>query len=225
MKTIKRIAASACCKRAGAAFGLITVLLATGCSILPQPPARADVYDLGPGLMQPVGADRRAPLPPIALAEVGTVGMPEGSSALLYRLAYANAQQLRPYTQARWSQPPAALLQQALRDRLGERRAVLSGDDGMALQLPQGRLPAVLRVELEEFSQVFSARDASSALVRARAVLADATAAGETLLAQRVFIAQRPAATPDAAGGAKALAEAAAQVAGEVADWVEQSGR
>lgn len=225
MNTIENIAASAGRTGAKAIFGLIFAALAAGCSVLPEPPVRADVYDFGPGPLQHAPSDRRAPLPPIALGEVATVGLPEGSSALLYRLAYANAQQLRPYAQARWSQPPAALLQQALRQRLGERRVVLSGDDGMAVQLDQGRLPAVLRVELEEFSQVFGSPDASEGLVRLRAMLSDAGRGGETLVAQRVFVVRRPAATPDAPGGAKALAEAAAQAADELAAWVEQTGR
>ena len=82
-----------------------------------------------------------------------------------------------------------------------------------------------VRLALEEFSHVFGAPQASAGLVRVRAVLADASTAGETLVAQRVFVARRDAATPDAAGGAKALADAAAQVAEELAAWVEQSGR
>ena len=226
MKTSETIAASACRKGARAVFCMMLAALAAGCSVLPAPPVRADVYDFGPGPMQPAGdAQAAAPLAPIVLAAVDTVGMPEGSSALLYRLAYANAQQLRPYTQARWSQPPADLLAQALRERLGQRRMVLSGDGGAALQLDQIRQASVLRVQLEEFSQIFSSPDASTGLVRVRAMLADAGPAGEALQAQRVFIARRPAATPDAAGGARALAEAAAQVADELANWVQQQGR
>ena len=223
--TIKKIAASAYQISAKAIFCLASLALVAGCSILPEPPVRADVYDFGPGPLPAPGPAASAPLPPIALAEVTATGLPEGSTALLYRLAYTNAQQLRPYTQARWSLPPAVLLHQAVRERLGQRRAVLSGDDGMAVLLERGRMPSVLRLELEEFSHVFGAPQASAGLVRVRAVLADASTAGETLVAQRVFVARRDAATPDAAGGAKALADAAAQVAEELAAWVEQSGR
>lgn len=223
--TIKKIAGIACCVSVKAIFGLISMALVAGCSILPEPPARADVYDFGPGPLQAPGAKASQALPPIALAEVNATGLPEGSTALLYRLAYSNAQQLRPYTQARWSLPPAVLLHQAVRERLGERRAVLSGDEGMALLLDKGRLPTVLRLELEEFSHVFSSPQASAGLVRVRAVLADAGVAGETLVAQRVFVARRDAATPDAAGGAQALSDAAAQVASELAAWVAQTGR
>ncbi|AVO49161.1 hypothetical protein C6568_07725 [Melaminivora suipulveris] len=225
MKTIKNIAIHACLTPAGRLFGLISLSVAlAGCSVLPKPPARADVYDFGPG-GAPAAAPAAQALPPLALADIEATGLPEASSALLYRLAYANAQQLQPYTQARWSQPPAVLVQQALREQLGQRRAVLSGDDGLAMLAGRGQMPTVLRVQLEEFSQVFDAPSQSHALVHLRALLADAGTRGETLVAQRLFVVRQPAATPDAAGGARALAEAAAQAAVQLAAWVQDSGR
>ncbi|WP_019372888.1 ABC-type transport auxiliary lipoprotein family protein, partial [Melaminivora alkalimesophila] len=127
--------------------------------------------------------------------------------------------------QARWSQPPAVLLQQALRASLGSQRAVLSGDDGLALLTGPGQMPTVLRAQLEEFSHVFHSPQQSSGVLQLRVLVADASAAGETLVAQRLFMVEQPAATPDAAGGAQALAEAARQVATQVAHWLEQLGR
>lgn len=222
MKTIKNIAVSAYGISAGAIF--VAAFLA-GCSALPAPPSRPVHYDFGPGAMAPVPADRRAPLPPLALADVEAPGVAEGSTAVLYRLAYAEARQLRPYTQARWSQPPAQLVQQRLRDQLGQRRAVLTAESGAAQARASGKLPVVLRVELEEFSQVFTSATESAGLVRLRATLAEPAAAGEILLGQRVFIVQRPAASADAAGGTRALAEATDQVAHELTQWLEQLGR
>ncbi|MBP3979569.1 membrane integrity-associated transporter subunit PqiC [Acidovorax sp. JG5] len=222
MKTIKIIAVSAYGISAGAIF--VAAFLA-GCSALPAPPSRPVHYDFGPGAMAPVPADRRAPLPPLALADVEAPGLAEGSTAVLYRLAYAEARQLRPYTQARWSQPPAQLVQQHLRDQLGQRRAVLTAESGAAQARASGKLPVVLRVELEEFSQVFTSATESAGLVRLRATLAEPAQAGETLLGQRVFIVQRPAASADAAGGTRALAEATDQVAHELTQWLEQLGR
>ena len=222
MKTIKNIAVSAYGISAGAIF--VAAFLA-GCSALPAPPSRPVHYDFGPGAMAPVPADRRAPLPPLALADVEAPGLAEGSTAVLYRLAYAEARQLRPYTQARWSQPPAQLVQQHLRDQLGQRRAVLTAESGAAQARASGKLPVVLRVELEEFSQVFTSATESAGLVRLRATLAEPAAAGEILLGQRVFIVQRPAASADAAGGTRALAEATDQVAHELTQWLEQLGR
>lgn len=224
MNTIKNIAFRAHHSSVSAVFCLMLASLLAGCSALPEAPARATVYDFGPGALQAAAAPG-APLPTLVLAEVASSGVADSSSALLYRLAYANVQQLRPYGQARWSQPPAALLQQLLRERLGRERIVLPPSQAAMQQPVQGRLPSVLRVQLEEFSQVFSSADASAGVVRLRAVLADVDSAGETRLAQRVFVAQRPAATADAAGGAQALAEASAQLADELAAWVQQQGR
>jgi len=222
MKTIKTIAASVF--KSGAT-GIFTAIFLAGCTALPSPPSRPLQYDFGPGAMAPVPADRRAPLPPLALADVEAPGLVEGSTAVLYRLAYADARQLRPYSQARWSQPPVQLVQQRLRDLLGQRRAVLTAESGAAQARAGGKLPTVLRLELEEFSQVFTSATESKGLVRLRATLAEPAATGETLLGQRVFIVQRPATSADAAGGTRALAEATDQLAQELVQWMEQLGR
>ena len=219
MKAIKTIALGSI--KSWAAALLVATALA-GCAALPSPPSRPVHYDFGPGAMAPAPSDRRAPLPPLALADVEAPGLAEGSTALLYRLAYADARQLRPYTQARWSQPPAQLVQQRLRDQLGQRRAVLTAMGGAAQARVGGKWPVVLRVDLEEFSQVFTSPTESAGLVRLRATLAEPAAAGEVLLGQRVFIVQRPAASADAAGGSRALAEATDQVAHELVQWLEQ---
>ena len=224
MKTIKTIAVNA--RRTGvkSGFCLMLAALLLGCSALPQAPPRATVYDFGPGAVQAAAMPPGAPLAPLVLLDLGGAGATEGST-LLYRLAYANAQQLRPYSQARWSQPPAALVQQALRERLGRERIVLSASQAALQQPDQGRLPSVLRVQLEEFSQVFSSAQDSAGVVRLRAVLADAGMSGETLVAQRVFTVRQPASSADADGGAQALAEASAQLADALAAWVRQQGR
>lgn len=219
----KRIATRACLAGVRASFGLIFVFGLAACSSLPQPPVRAEVYDFGPGLVSAsasasatAGTARAALILAPAADEMATT-----DSALYYRLAYANAQQLRPYALARWSQPPTELLTRALRERLGRDGAVLSAQDA-GLSVAGGGAPDVLRVRLEEFSQVFDTPEASHALVRVRASLVNSADGQERLRGQRVFVVQRAAATPDAAGGARALADAAAQVADELAQWLAQ---
>ena len=70
---------------------------------------------------------------------------------MLYRLLYADAQQLQPYALARWSMPPADLLRQRLADTLGQRRTLLGPDAGTAAGLATGTAsPATLRLTLEE---------------------------------------------------------------------------
>lgn len=218
MNAIKKIAGSALQHCAKGGFALVCAMGMVACSSLPQPPVRSDVYDFGPGQVGAAAAPRaRAALvlPPVAMDNQSA-----SDTALYYRLAYANAQLLRPYSLARWSQSPALLLTQALRARLGQDGAVLSVGT-VALAPSGGRLPGVLRVELEEFSQVFDSPQASHALLRARASLLANAEAGEQLQAQKLFVVQRSAATPDAAGGARALADAAAQLADELAQWLD----
>ncbi len=229
--TMKNIAVSAYPSSARATFGSIFVVLAlvlAGCSALPSPPSRPVQYDLGPSPVADAPAERLAPLPPLALADLDAPGLPDGSNAVLYRLAHAQAQQLRPYSLARWSQPPAQLVQQRLREQLGQRRAILKAEDAaaQARDIAQGgRLPTLLRVELEEFSHIFSSATESAGVVRLRATLFDVTRAGESLRGHQVFTVRAAARSADAAGGVAALADASNQAALQVAQWVEQLGR
>ena len=220
MNALKKIAASA---RPVSAVATFAAIFLAGCSALPQPPVRPVLYDLGPGQLAP--AAEQPPLPALALADVQSAGPVDGSTAVHYRLAYADARQLRPYQSARWSQPPAQLLEQRLRAVLGERRAVLRADKAL-IAARQGQAPtAVLRVELEEFSQIFTSEQGSTGVVRLRATLVEPTPTGEQLLGQRLFVAQQAATSADAAGGTRALAEATQQAAQALAQWLEQQGR
>ena len=216
-------------KRLAALTVVAVAALLGGCSssLLPKPPQRADIYDFGPGQMQaaqPRDASQTS-LAPIALADFSAAGVPDGRTAVFYRLAYSNAQLLYPYIHARWSETPATLMQQAVRDRLTPRRAVIYGDQNVDQQIKGGKSPVIVRAEVEEFSHVFQSPSESVGLVRVRVSLVESLKAGDELLAQHVFVAQRPAQTQDAAGGTKALSEAALQVADEIAQWVVTSGR
>lgn len=205
--------------RAKAIFPLIFLAL-TGCGAL-QPGQRPLVYDFGPGALAPVSANRMADLPALALAGVQAVSALD-NTAVWYRLAYSDAQQLRPYAYARWSMAPAELLRQRLRDQLGQRRAVLNPADGVLAT----RQPLTLRVELEEFSQIFDTAATSVGLVRVRATLGQAgpgVGSSERLVAQRSFVVQRPSPSLDAPGGVRALTAAADAVIQDIDQWVQQT--
>lgn len=192
-----------------------------GCAITDKP-VRAAVYDFGPGAH---AADApAAALPPLTLAEV-EANPALDSTAVVYRLAYSDVQQLRPYAQARWSMPPAQLVRQRLRAHLGQQRAVLSPGEGVVLSSKAaGVEPGVrlLRIELEEFSQVFESAAESNGLLRLRATVVLPTPAGEKLLAQRLFALQRPAPSADAAGGVRALTAATDAAVQELGQWLQQ---
>jgi len=187
-----------------------------GCSAL-QPKPRATVHDFGPGPVTTVATTRMAPLPALVLADAEASAALD-SNAVLYRLTYSDAQQLRPYSLARWSMAPAQLLQQRLREHLGQRRAVLNAALGLAADKPA----KVLHLELDEFSQLFETAERSSGLVRVRATLGQGGQGVERLVAQRSFIVQRPATSADAAGGVRALTEATDAAIAEIALWLLQ---
>jgi cholesterol transport system auxiliary component len=194
---------------------LISLALA-GCT-LPGKRLPGVVYDFGPGAVRSLPAHRMAPLPALALGEVRASPALDGT-AVLYRLAYSDAQQLKPYAQARWSMAPAQLVRQRLSEHLGQRRALLSpGDVG-----PAGTpTPPTLRVELEEFSQLFETPTASVGLLRLRATVVQPGPGGEQLVAQRSVIVQQPAPTADASGGVRALTAATDAAMQELALWLQ----
>ncbi len=197
-------------RRARLALAFCALGLLLSCTALPDKPERPAVYDFGPGALSAAAASTPT-LPPLTLAEVEAPASLD-SNAMLYRLLYADAAQLRPYALARWSMPPAQLLRQRLRDGLEGQRAVLNGSSST-----EG---ALLRIELEEFAQLFGSPDHSVGLVRLRATLVRIDSRGERLLGQRRFVAQRPAASADAPGGVQALARATDAAVQELAQWL-----
>ena len=227
-------------------LALPVFLVLTGCSALPDKPTRPTVYDFGPGAVVTQPSHRMAPLPTVALDEVQASAALD-STAVLYRLAYADAQALKPYAQARWSMTPAQLVRQRLREHLGLRRAVLSSGEGSAPSAAGANgaanaspttnpttsptpntatslaaTPILLRVELEEFSQLFESATASTGLLRLRATAVQASSRGEKLLGQRSIIVQRPAPSADAAGGVRALTAATDAAVEEIDQWLQQ---
>jgi cholesterol transport system auxiliary component len=209
----------ACSIRAGALFGLIFLAL-SGCGTL-KPDARPTIYDFGPGPLASLPAQPSPPLPALAFVGVQATSALD-STAVLYRLNYSDSQQLRPYTQARWSMPPAEMLRQRTREQLGRRRPVLNPTDGVVAAAP----PLILRLELEEFSQLFDSPNSSVGLIRLRATLGQTNARGpgpEQLVAQRSFVVQHPSATQDARGGVRALSVAVDTVIQELEAWVQQN--
>lgn len=217
------------------AFAVLGVL--GGCSALPDKPTRAALYDFGLAAV-PVAAPQAASGPPLALEDISTPGGALDNTAVLYRLGYADVQQLRPYALARWAMPPAQLLRQRLKERIGQNRPVFNAGEGVALERSASAAragvatpattasttaanPLLLRVELEEFSQLFDAPASSQGVVRLRATLVALTPGGERLLGQRLFALQQPAPSPDAAGGVRALTTASDAAIEALVLWLD----
>lgn len=206
-------------------LNLAALVLLTACSAL-QPAQRPLVYDFGPGVVQASatstssatsGTTVAQDLPALTLGEVDAPAALD-TPAVAYRLAYSDAQQLRPYALARWSMAPNQLLRQRLRETLGQRRAVL--DPAQGVLGPTGTL--TLRLELQEFSQVFTTPQESAGVVRVRATLSQPGATGERLVAQTNFVMRRASASADAAGGVRALTQATDALVQDVEVWLQR---
>ncbi|WP_431125689.1 ABC-type transport auxiliary lipoprotein family protein [Variovorax paradoxus] len=208
-----------------AAAGLALLMIA-GCGALPDKPVRATLYDFGPGAAAAATAAQppAAALPTLALAEIESNTRLDGTQ-ILYRLGYADANELRPYGQSRWSLPPAQLLRQRLRDALAERRTVLGPEESATLARAEGKVPDTLRISLDEFSHYFESAGSSVGLVRLRATLIRGGSGGDRVVGQRTFTVRRPAPSADAPGGVKALAAATDAAVADVVQWVDQQAR
>ena len=200
--------------------------LLSGCSALPDKPVRASLYDFGPGSLTAQPITRQAVLPALAIDDISTSGGALDNQAVLYRLTYLNEQELRPYTFARWTMPPAQLVRQRLREQLGQQRNIFDARGGLALNRSQNAmLPLLLRLDLDEFSHIFTAPETSVGLIRLRATLIEQATSGEKLIAQRSVVVQRPAPSADAQGGVRALTAATDAAIEEIDVWLQQTQR
>jgi cholesterol transport system auxiliary component len=136
-------------------------------------------------------------IPAVRIAAVRAAAPFDGLE-MHYRLAWRDSAEIAAYAHSRWAAPPAELLRRQLLRAAGEGTAKCS-----------------LRVELHDFSQVFSRKDASDARIELRAELSAHGAA----LAQQGFTVAQPAG-PDASSGARALAEASARAIHDLGDWI-----
>ncbi|RJG04873.1 ABC transporter [Noviherbaspirillum cavernae] len=153
-----------------------------------------------------------APLPALAPVSISDARAPAwlDSTQMYFRLNYANDQEARAYAISRWSMPPPQLFTQRLKARIAQAGGTaLTASDG-ATNVP------VLRIELDDFTQVFEAPGQNAARIGVRAALFN----GRALVAQRSFVKQLPASSADAAGGARALADAGDAVIAEMMAWL-----
>jgi cholesterol transport system auxiliary component len=146
-------------------------------------------------------------MPPVKVLDVAAPP-PLESDKLIYRPRFVDAQRTASYANAHWTTTPAQLLTQRLRASLASRDTVLTGGDSV-------RAP-VLKIDLQEFEQVFDGAAESHGAVAARATLIQ----NGKVLGQQTFVARAPASSPDAAGGARALATASDDLVAQIAAWL-----
>lgn len=168
----------------------------------------AMLYDLGPFEM-----DMKASLP-AGMPSVRTkVSAPQwmNENLMFYRLDYINNQQVRFYTESSWNAAPTRLFKSRLDAFL-----VSSGNPVVSAKGASQSL--VLRIHIEDFSQHFSSPTDSVG----RIALCASLFRGGDLIAQKVFSKDVVSQTPDAQGGARALAQGSDALVAEIMQWMLQ---
>lgn len=185
------------------AVGMLAAL--PSCTLGPAPVPEPVSYDFG---SMPVASGPAKFRQSILVQDVAAPNWMD-SPAIFYRLAFRDAAKPQAYSGSRWVMPPAILVTNRLRQKM----AAASG--GVVVPADGIRTSHVLRLEVEDFVQVFDAPGQSKAVVRLRASLLG----NRALIAQRTFAVEQAAATPDAEGGVKALTAASEQAIDQIVEW------
>ncbi len=187
---------------------VLALALLSACSTIQGGESTLTLYDFGTVRAAPAG-EAPAGLPPLSVADANVPTSMRGAT-MFYRLAYANDQQPMPYAHSRWNAPPAQLFVQRLKARIGRAGGtVLPASDG-AINIP------LLRIDADDFSQIFDSPGSSVGQVALRASVFQ----GRTLIAQKSILKQVPAQSADAAGGARALADASDAAISDILSWL-----
>lgn len=193
---------------------LLTLLTLTGTLLLAgcatSETESSTLYDLGPiPTSTPTMGASTSSLPALSVADARVPAWLD-SQSMFYRLNYANDQQPRPYANSKWTMSPAQLFVERLKTRLALSGGVVVPAADGAANLP------ILRVEADDFSQVFDRAGSSHVRAAIRVSLFD----GRFLREQKMFVKEVPASGADARGGAAALAAASDAIISDIAVWL-----
>ena len=184
---------------------VLSAVVLTACALGDSRPA-AMLYDLGP-----FETENKISLPAEMPAVQTRVSAPGwmNENLMFYRLNYVNDQQIRFYTESSWNTMPSRLFKSRLDAFL-----VSSGNPVVGTRMASS--PLVLRIHIEDFSQHFSSPTDSVGRIALYASLFK----GRELIAQKIFRKDVISQTPDAQGGARALAQGTDALIAEIMQWM-----
>ena len=197
---------------------ILAMMLLAGCALSrTQTPTAIYDFGLGGSTVASGAADTSADQPRLSSSLLVAATSPAwlDNTAIQYRLVYHDPARSYTYASSRWSAAPATLLTQRIKSRIAgvSNDGVVSAGDGV-------RADYALRLELEEFTQVFDTPDQSRALIRLRASLIERST--RSLLAQRSFSIEQAAPAANAAGAVRSLTEASDKLIERLIDWLAE---
>lgn len=187
-------------------LAILSALLLTACVGSPVRPIDIARHDFG----DPPGQQVFSAISVVRIDVRAAAGL--DSPAQLYRLAYADALRRHGYAESRWVAPPGELLEGFLQRRM------LAGQPA-----PGAGAGCRLVLWLDELEQRFAAPQSSQVMLDVRASLVPPR--GDVFVARHAFRVIRAAPTPDARGGVQATRAAAAALADELAQWLDELAR
>ena len=189
---------------------LLSFTLLTSCSGFAPVQSNVALYDFGVDVKKP---EVHVP----ATLQVSEIMAPSwlDSRDLRYRLRYVDGSLLRTYAETRWAAPPTALFSKRLRQQLA------MASDGVVVPADSVKSGCVLKVELQEFSQIFDSPQSSHARITARVSLVGN--GDRNLLAQKHFDIEHKADSPDARGGVTALVATSDELIGNILLWLSEN--
>lgn len=181
---------------------LLAVPLLLACNSVPKAAPGYAVHDFGP---------LDGPPPRVlgfALRSTEVVPAPWlASTAMSYRLLYGQPTRRQVFVESRWAAQPAQLVELAVK------RAMRNAETATPIT------GCRLRIDLDEFAQVFTSEAASEGVLEARAHLL--APRSDQLIASRSFSIARPAPSANAVGGVAALRAGVFELNRELLGWLE----
>ncbi len=189
---------------------LSCAVLLGGCAGAGKGSAPNTLFDFGSPLAAGAGA-HGDPAPLAALVVTDATGTPPlDGERMFYRLGYADAMQARSYANSRWSSSPLQMVTQRFKARIAQSGVKVLSVTDAAVGVP------ILRIDVDDFIHAFDSTTQSSGQLVLRASVFQ----GHTLVDQKSFSRSTPAASADAAGGARALAASTDAVAADILAWL-----
>ena len=194
-------------------LAIVLLFPLAACSIGPAPKDAASAYDLGAA---PAAVQSQARIKSSLLVQ--PVGAPSwlDTYSIVYRLNYQDPARQLTYANSRWAAPAATLVTQRLRAQL----ATVS-DGGVLSLADSARADYALRIDLEQFDQVFDSADASRGVIVARASIVNL--ARRSLTVQKTFTIEKTATSANAEGGVRALAAGSNELIDAIVAWTAAS--
>lgn len=194
-------------RRLALVAALGSAALLAGCSSTGKNPGNS-TYDFGPAPM-PATAPAAAPMGVLVVTDVTGVAALD-SERMFYRLAYADPLRARSYSNSRWASTPLSMVTQRIKSRMSQAGVKVLTPTDAAAGMP------ILRMEIDDFTHTFDSATQSYGQLVLRASLFQR----HKLIDQRVFNQKTSAASLDAAGGARALAESTDAAAANMLAWL-----